>query len=115
MREGFPREHFTAWSLLLANKLKIMGQSSRSPEWNIAANRLTAEFLSCVSRVSRWGEHLPQEMRNLAAGIAQLVVQTSPMLHPCPTHPVQVDARFSGKRASAEPRSEAGVNRTWRQ
>jgi hypothetical protein len=97
-REESTREHFSTWSLIRTNNLRIMGQSSQSPEWNIAANRLAAELRSRGSKVRQWGEQLPQEMRNLAAGSAKLEVQTPPTLHPCPTQPVQVIARFPRKR-----------------
>jgi hypothetical protein len=77
------------WILLHADNLRIMGQSSESPERNWEANRMPAEFLQRGIEVGEWGEHLPQEMRKLAARIAQPEAPTSPMLPPCPPQPVQ--------------------------
>lgn len=46
--------------LLHADNLRIMGQSSESPERNWEANRMPAEFLQRGIEVGEWGEHLLQ-------------------------------------------------------
>jgi hypothetical protein len=48
------------WILLHADNLRIMGQSSESPERNWEANRMPAEFLQRGIEVGEWGEHLLQ-------------------------------------------------------
>jgi hypothetical protein len=67
-------------------------------------------FLRHGHKVCQWGEHLPQKMHNLGAGIARLKIPTSPMLSPCTSQPIQAVTCFHEEQVTIKPRLGAEIN-----